>query len=141
MQGFRKQHSSLRPRQSEIVSRAAANVTEGNIRGWFENFQAWLVDNGFDHILHDPSRIFGGDKTAFHLSPRGKPVVAEIGSSYDYDVENNAQENVTVLFTFGASGTVLKPFIVYEGKRRPVNNWGNDAVVSVSANGWMISDL
>lgn len=96
---------------------------------------------GYEHILDDPTRIFGGDETAFHLSRGGKPVVAEVGTKNVYDVDSDSHENVTVLYTFGAAGTILKPFIIFEGKRRIINQWGDEVVVDVSTNGWMTSEL
>lgn len=141
LNGFRKRHPTLKTRMSESITKAAANVGEADIRGWFKDCQQWLVANCYEHILHDPQRIFGGDETSFYLSRGKQPVVAKEGTTSVLSVEQTTHENVTVLYTFGAKGTVLKPLIVLQGKTKPKNQWGDDVLVEASENGWMTSDL
>lgn len=47
LQGFKSRHPSLKPRKSEAVSKAGANVTKENIIRWFQTVRTWLVMNTF----------------------------------------------------------------------------------------------
>ena len=54
------------------------------------------------------------------------------------------KENVTVIFTFAASGKITPPMIIYSYKRFPQNirdsvpnEWG----ISISDNGWMTKEV
>lgn len=142
LSAFKSRHPDLRTRTSESVSRASANVTEANIRGWFDDVHSWLASNGFTDILQDPTRIFGGDETSFHLSRSKRPVVFQVGTKNTYDVQQSpGHENVTVMYTFGAAGFCLKPLIVFKGKNDPKNVWGNQVVVRATEKGWMTSQL
>lgn len=142
LKGFRSRFPKLKTRRSEKLGSASANVRESDIRSWFQNVNSWLEANSKLGILEDSSRVFGADETSFSLSRTSKPVVAMEGTSNVYDVQaGGSHENVTVLYTFAASGITITPFIVFQGKTKPKNVWGDQVVVSASESGWMTADL
>lgn len=142
LKGFRSRFPKLKTRRSEKLAQASANVSEKDIRGWFASVTSWLKAKGQLDILNDPTRVFGGDETSFHLNRASKPVVALEGTSNVYDVQaGGSHENVTVLYTFCSDGWPLTPLIVFQGKMKPKNIWGDQVSLSVSERGWMTADL
>ncbi|XP_065072715.1 uncharacterized protein LOC135697060 [Ochlerotatus camptorhynchus] len=110
---FLRRNPGFSLRTPEQVSTASGRVTENDIRGWFETVDNWLMKNELREVLEDPTRVFNGDETSFYLHPSTKEVIARTGSRNVYEIEQAAgKQNVTVMFTFGASGVVryYQPF-------------------------------
>lgn len=131
-------------RAPETVSSASARVSEEDIRGWFQHIKEWLAKNDMLHILDCPDRVFNGDETSFYLHPKTKEVIARTGSRNVYEVEQAvAKQNVTVMFAFGASGTVVHPHVILSGKRlrkEVVAGFPGAWGVGLSEKGWMDLD-
>lgn len=119
-QSFLRRNPVLASRTSEAVTRASSNVSESDIRKWFNDIQQYLNEKGYFEILQDPSRVFNGDETCFQLCPKIGKVLAPKGSKNVYEVDQgNAKSNLTVMFTFGASGMTTPPMVIYPYKRLP----------------------
>lgn len=129
-------------RTSESVSAASACVSEWDIRKWFKDIKAYLDSKNLN--IDDPSRIYNGDESGFQICPETGKVFAGIGTRNVYSVEKGSpKENITVMFSFSASGLTCPPMIIYPYKRIPekisvtVNpDWG----IGRSDNGWMTSE-
>ena len=95
--------------------------------------------------MEDPSRIFNSDETYFMVCPKMKTVIAHRGARNVYEIDKaNSKLNLTVLFTFSASGVTCPPTLVYPYIRLPAivgrsvpNDWG----IGVTPSGWMNGDL
>lgn len=141
LKGFLKRHPLISLRTPEKISSASAKVSEGDIRGWFSKISDYFKEHDLSHILCDPRRIFNGDETSFFLHPTTKAVLASKGNKNVYEVEHaNSHQNITVLFTFGADGSVVPPDIILPLKRIRLDilrtfkpDWG----VGKSEKGWM----
>lgn len=129
-------------RTSEAVSSASACVSEADIRKWFAEIKIYLKSKDID--MEDPSRIFNGDETGFQICPQTGKVFAAKGEKNVYSIEKgSAKDNITVMFSFAASGIMCPPMIIFPYKRIPekiavtVNSsWG----IGRSDNGWMTSE-
>ncbi|XP_065083813.1 uncharacterized protein LOC135705888 [Ochlerotatus camptorhynchus] len=138
---FMLRNPRLSIRTPEEVSSASARVTEYDIRNWFTEVHKWLVHHGMDDVLIDPSRVFNGDETSFYLHPKTKEVIAQRGSRNVYEVEQACgKQNVTVMFSFSATGSVVNPLIILPGQRIRKEiaqgfppEWG----IGQSERGWM----
>lgn len=118
MLGFMRRNPGFSFRTPEIVSAASGRVSEKDIRGWFQKLDSWLTANQLRNILEDPTRVYNGDETSFYLHPKSKEVIARLGSRNVYEVEQAAgKQNITVMFSFGASGVVVHPHVILPGKR------------------------
>jgi hypothetical protein len=143
--GFLRRHQELTERQPEAVTLASANVSEADIRSWFQQIETYLKGEDIFPILDDPTRVFNSDETNFQLCPKTKKVIAPRGTRNVYEVDRGqAKSTLTVLFTFAASGTITAPMIIYPYKRLPSEismsvpkSWG----IGISWNGWMKSEL
>lgn len=132
-------------RTSEHVTSASANVSEQNIRKWFDDIHHYLSDENLSIILNDPSRVFNGDETGFSLCPKTKSVLGPKGAKDIYEVaKGNEKENLTVMFTFNAAGIMCHPMVIYSYKRIPQHildsvppNWG----IGRSDTGWMKAEV
>ncbi|KAL0852380.1 hypothetical protein ABMA28_000577 [Loxostege sticticalis] len=138
---FLKRHPDISSRTAEAVTSASANVSEQNIRKWFQQIENLLKEEQLFEILSDPNRIFNGDETGFQLCPKQGKVLAQKGARDVYEVDMApAKSSITVMFTFSASGTITPPMVIFPLKRMRdeiresvPSHWG----VSLSETGWM----
>lgn len=142
--GFFKRHPDISLRCPEAITAASSNISEKDIRSWFAEIEKYLIRKGYKDILDDSSRVFNGDETSFLLCPKNKRVVAVKGSRNVYEIDHNPKVNLTVMFTFEASGKVTPPMIIYPYKRLPADvaksvpdGWG----IGCSDSGWMKNDV
>lgn len=137
----RGMNDALAIRKPESISRAAATVSELDIRKWFQHIGKYLTDNNLSDILKDPRRVLNGDETSFLFDPVTKSVIASKGNQNVYLVQQaEAKKNVTVLFTFDADGYMFPPDTILPYKRLPTPvvrsfpaSWG----IGKSERGWM----
>ncbi|XP_021709602.1 uncharacterized protein LOC110679408 [Aedes aegypti] len=138
---FLKRHPQLSIRTPESVTLASAKVSEKNIREWFHEVKQYLIDVGLIDILHDPSRIYNGDESGFVLNPVPKKVIATSGAKNVPFVETgSSKQNITVLMTFCADGSVVPPDVILALKRLSkeiVQSFPADWGLGTSENGWM----
>lgn len=128
-------------RTPEKVTTASGRVTETDLRGWFETVASWLMKNNLLDVLDDPKRVYNGDETSFYLHPSTKEVIARTGSRNVYEIEQaGGKQNVTVMFSFGASGVVVSPHVIVPGKRirkEVAQGFPADWGLGQSERGWM----
>lgn len=128
-------------RTPEAVSSASGRVSEKDIRGWFQMIENWLIKEELREVLDDPTRVFNGDETSFYLHPKSKEVIARTGSRNVYEVEQaSGKQNVTVMFTFGASGVIVNPHVILPGKRirkEVAQGFPSEWGLGQSDRGWM----
>lgn len=82
-------------------------------------------------------------KLVFKFALSLERFLAPIGTKNAYEVDRgDAKQNLTVLFTFSASGETTPPFIVYPNKRLPksVNNMPENWGIGLSEKGWVNAD-
>lgn len=105
-------------RTSEHITFANGNVSEQNIRKWFDNIHQYLSDEHLLDVLKDPTRVFNGDETGFSLYPKTKSVLEPRGVRDVYEIaKRNEKENTTVMFSFNAAGNMCHPMVIYCYKR------------------------
>lgn len=130
-------------RKKEKLSKASASVTEVNIKMWFETVTDWVVTNKYEDILRDPSRIYNCDEAGFQLAPSGNYVYAEKGMKDCHEVLNSDKGQLTALWTFCATGEILKPHLIYPGKRLNKNiqaSIPDSCTYGQTESGWMTSE-
>ncbi|CAI6354541.1 unnamed protein product [Macrosiphum euphorbiae] len=119
---FLKRNPIISQRTSEHVTSAIGNVSEENIKKWFNDIHAYLSDEKLVDILNEPERIFNGDETGFSLCPKTKSVLGPRGAKDIYEIaKGNEKENITAMFTFNAAGQMCNPMIIYKYQRIPQN--------------------
>ncbi|KAJ8934072.1 hypothetical protein NQ314_013608 [Rhamnusium bicolor] len=113
-QCFLRRYKALTNRTPEAVTNASGNVSETDIRKWFENIEHYLKEKDYFNILEDPTRVCNGDETYFTLCPKEDKVIAPRGAKNVYQIEQGpSKTNIPVMFTFSASGVTTPPMIVY----------------------------
>ncbi|XP_055540324.1 uncharacterized protein LOC129727006 [Wyeomyia smithii] len=141
LEGFLRRHREITFRTPETVSSANSKVKEADIRGWFTNVASYLEEDNLMSAASDATRIYNGDETSFYLHPQTKAVLASRGNKNVYECEHaDGHKNITVMFTFGAHGSVVPPVVVIpmqplsvEVLQKFPGEWG----ISKSAKGWM----
>ncbi|XP_063931160.1 uncharacterized protein LOC135143212 [Zophobas morio] len=123
-------------------------------RKWFSGFLKRHPDIAARHaesinisrtdILEDPERIINADESGFQTSRSSGLVLGPRGFKNFYEIKEKEKENITVLGTFAASGTILPPLIIYPYARIPseiVRQINKEWSVGKSEKGWMTSKV
>lgn len=134
-------NDALSIRKPENITRAAATVSEADIRKWFRHIGRYITENNLSDILKDPRRVLNGDETMFLFDPVTKSVIASKGNRNVYLVQQaDSKKNITVFFTFDADGYMFPPDAILPYKRLPQQvlrilpaDWG----IGKSERGWM----
>lgn len=142
---FLERHPELAIRTPEAVTSASAAVAKEDIKGWFKEVYTYLKTNNLLGILDDPKRIYNGDETNFVLCPKTGTVLAAKGEKNVYEIDHAAAKtSLTVLFNFGADGSLTPPLVIFPYKRLPSeisskvpSDWG----IGLSDNGWMKAEI
>lgn len=141
LKGFLRRHPEITFRTPEAVTSASAKVSEGDIRRYFADLGSYLEHNNLMTAALDPRRMFNGDETSFFLHPLTKAVLALRGSRNVYEVEHaDSHKNITVMFSFGANGSVVPPGVVLPMQRlsaEVLRNFPGDWGIGKSPKGWM----
>ncbi|KAF9411724.1 hypothetical protein HW555_009553 [Spodoptera exigua] len=97
---FLKRHPVLVEKLPEKLSKARDNVSEKDIKMWFQEIDGYLEKNHLKEIVEDPTRVFNADESAFFLSPKPGRVVAKKGDKHLYSacgVVNNRPDSEPTL--------------------------------------------
>lgn len=120
-QGFRKRHQEVSNRSVSVVSRASANVSENNIRGWHQQVTEYFTEKGLMNILQDhPEFVFNGDESGFQLAPdiKGK-VLAKRGARNVFQVASGLEKvSVTAMYSICADGRLVPPMMLYKNNNK-----------------------
>lgn len=107
-EGFKKRHPNIIYRTAQSLELVRANVTEEDLREWFDEIHTFLESKGL--LNFPPSRVFNCDETSLQLIPKPTQVLAEKGASTAYQTtDGNDKENHSVLFTYIADDTRAPP--------------------------------
>lgn len=141
---FLKRHPDLTARHAESINISRSLVTETALRKWHANLKQYLVAEGVADILEDPERIINADESGFQTSPSSGLVLGPRGFKNFYEIKEKEKENITILGTFTASGTILPPLIIYPYTRIPseiVRQINEEWCIGKSEKGWMTSKV
>lgn len=139
---FLKRKPEIVKRNTEIISKARAAVTEEKIRSWFAEVVSFTEEEGVGDVLKDGSRIFNCDEIGMHTCPKTGIVLGPKGFKNLYEIANGPEkESITVLCTYSANGKVPPPMVVFPYKRIP--GYIADALpdgwaIGRSDSGWMV---
>lgn len=115
---FLKRHPEIGLKNTEVLSRSRASVTEKNLRKWYSDFKAYLVKENVVDILDNLSRIYNLDETGVQLCPKTGKLFGLLKEKNIYYISpGQEKENLTVLCCYGADGKEVAPMIVYPYKR------------------------
>jgi len=70
MKLFLKRNPEIVKRNTEVISKARAAVTEDKIRNWFQKLDTYVVSKGSRDVLYDATRILKCDKTGLQTCPK-----------------------------------------------------------------------
>lgn len=143
VQLFLQRHPEIKKRNTEVLSKARASVTEENIRIWHRSVENYLKENSMEEVLIRPGSIFNGDETGVMLNPKSGKLLGPNQEKNFYEIATaNEKENLTVLCTFSAAGLALPPLILFPYKRIPGHiseSIPADWPIGRSDSGWMVS--
>nr|XP_029725126.1 uncharacterized protein LOC115265069 [Aedes albopictus] len=141
---FLERHPELKKKRITKLSKAAAVVTEQQIRNWFLEVEETLQEDGINiSIFSEPERIYNMDESGFRLVPQDFTAICGPNVENTYFVHNNSdKDSYTALFGCNAQGEITPPMILYPGKRVSrdmADNTPDGWSVGVSDEGWQTS--
>lgn len=140
---FLQRHPDVGKRNTEIISKSRAAVTESAIRGWFSEMKTYLIEHDLLDMMEDPSRIYNADETGVRTCVKSGLVLGPVSKKLRnlYEVSSgNEKESITVLCTYGASGVAAPPMVIFPYKRIPKElalSVPGDWATGRSDSGWM----
>ncbi|XP_014234990.1 uncharacterized protein LOC106657828 [Trichogramma pretiosum] len=145
-QFFLGRHPKIGLKNSEVLTKSRASVTEQNIRDWFTDFKAYIAAEGASEILLGPSRIYNLEETGVQLCPKNGKLLGLKSEKNMYCISpGQDKQNITVLCCYGADCTGIAPMIVYPYSRFPPKDIAasvsDEFVIGHSPSGWMTMDL
>lgn len=97
---FLNRNTSVKVRKPEALSTASTNVTEADIRKWWNTIDHYLKQNNLIEIMTDSSRIANCDESFFEFNPKPGKVLVERESKNSYLSQNGGNKvGCTVLHT------------------------------------------
>ena len=140
LEAFRNRHS-LSQRKPQSLTKAASCVSKKDIQSWFTRLEEALKQEGLEHLLQDPSRVFSADESFFLLNPSKGKVWAVRGTKNVFEAVKDEKEGLTVMLLVRADGKPCKPYILYPHERIPPSIRESfpydEARMSGTENGWM----
>lgn len=135
---FLGRHPDLVLRKAEALSKAAACVNANDVKAWFTAIEKELTETFGADILNDPERLFNMDESGFCICPEKGSIICESGAS-DVTYIQNTKEQMTAAFTFRANGEVMKPFVLFKGRRltKQLKEVSSEVHVELNDSGWM----
>lgn len=85
-------------RKPEKLSKIRADVTEQNVRAWFEEVKSYLKSINAEDVLEAPERIFNLDETSFWLCPKTGKVICAKGKKSVYKVHGGNERKILLFF-------------------------------------------
>lgn len=141
---FLRRHPEISKRNSEVISKGRAAVTEETIRSWCQDFLRYCKEENIEDVLKDPSRMLNCDEIGMELNPTSGVILAPRNEKNVYEIANgNQKENMTVLCAYAANEKAVPPLILYPYKRLPaaISQTAPEEVALVrSDSGWMVSE-
>ncbi|KAJ8930676.1 hypothetical protein NQ314_016500 [Rhamnusium bicolor] len=117
---FLKRNPNISKRNTEIISKSRASVTESAIREWFSELRTFLENDNILDMMNDGSRIFNADETGVRTCTKSGLVLAPKNYKNLYEIASGPEkESITVLCNYSASGIAAPPMVVFPYKRVP----------------------
>ncbi|KAJ8895057.1 hypothetical protein PR048_000382 [Dryococelus australis] len=112
---FLKRHPDIKKRNTEIISKSCASVTEEGLHEWYSEVRAYLMEENCIDIVEDAIRIACNFvlKSGKVLGPRDLKNLYEV-------TDGQQKESITVLCTFTVNGDSVPPMIIYPYKELPL---------------------
>jgi hypothetical protein len=97
----------------------ACSLNPAAVSAWFDLVKEHIADPNIQ--MED---VYGMDESGFPLSADGRErVVRQRGTKTQHKQGGGDKENVTVIVTISANGTVLRPTIIFKGQQIQ-KKWG-----------------
>lgn len=140
---FLKRHPEISVRNTEVISKARAAVTEEMIHSWFSLLRNHLEEENVTDILKQPSRMYNLDEIGIPMCPKIGKILGQKGEKNQYRIASGPEKgNITVLCTYSADGQWIEPMIIYDYKRIPraiATSVPEDFAIGRSDSGWITS--
>nr|CAI5847399.1 unnamed protein product [Callosobruchus analis] len=97
---FLMRHPIITERTPEGVTAASSNISESDIRKWFNDIKSYIISKNRVGVLNDPSKLFNANETCFNLCPKTSTVLAPRGAKNVYEIEHASPKHKSVIHIF-----------------------------------------
>ena len=140
--GFCKRHPDLSLRKGDSMGAVRFRCTNSEaIQNYYKLLQTTLTEHNFSG---EPWRIYNVDETGMPLDPRKPRVVAKLGTKKVRVMGSGNKHQITVVACASATGHVIPPMVIFEGKnlkREWLHNEVTGTVYAMSDKGWINAPL
>lgn len=125
LRAFKKRHPNLSPTKSDEIS-VPDTITKEDIKKWFIELQTHLKEEGLDPKLflqpQNGNRIYNSEEVVVMLQgeDRLSKVLTQKGKRNVPKFCSPGRKMITVMTCISASGSYLRPFVVFEGRKIPL---------------------
>ena len=133
--GFLKRHPELTVRSANLIKRSRGRLSPNIVNDFFNLFEVTAADV-------EPTHVFNYDETNLTNNPGAQKAVFKRGQKYAEKIQDATKTSVSVMFCASASGNLLPPYVVYQGKNL-YDDWCvggvKDSVYACTSSGWFDS--
>ena len=111
---FLKRNKEIALKNTEVISKSRAAMTEEIIRAWFVMVQEYLKEEDAADIFNDPARIYNLDEIGMQICPKTGKLLGEKTEKNNYVIASVPEkQSLIVLCCYSANGTDVDPIIIY----------------------------
>lgn len=140
--GFCKRHPDLSLRKGDSMAAVRFRCTNSEtIQNYYKLLKTTLTEHNFSG---EPWRIYNVDETGMPLDPRKPRVVTKLGTKKVRVMGSGNKHQITVVACASATGHVIPPMVIFEGKnlkREWLHNEVTGTVYAMSDTGWINAPL
>ena len=140
--GFCKRHPDLSLLKGDSMGAVRFCCTNSEaIQNYYKLLKTTLTEHNFSG---EPWRIYNVDETGMPLDPRKPRVVAKLGTKKVRVMGSGNKHQITVVACASATGHVIPPMVIFEGKnlkREWLHNEVTGTVYAMNDKGWINAPL
>ena len=140
--GFCKCHPDLSLHKGDSMGAVRFRCTNSEaIQNYYKLLKTTLTEHNFSG---EPWRIYNVDEAGMPLDPRKPRVVAKLGTKKVRVMGSGNKHQITVVACASATGYVIPPMVIFEGKnlkREWLHNEVTGTVYAMSDKGWINAPL
>ncbi|KAI4463187.1 thap-type zinc finger superfamily [Holotrichia oblita] len=100
---FLKRHPDVKKRNTEIISKSRAAVSEEGIRNWFVELKKYIDKEKLNGVIEDATRIFNCDEIGMNFCPKTGKLLGPRNYKNFYEIASGPEnENITMLCNYSA---------------------------------------
>ena len=140
--GLCERHPNITLRKGDSMAAVRFRCTNSEtIQNYYQLLKTTLTEHNFSG---EPWRIYNVDETGMPLDPRKPRVITKLGTKKVRVMGSGNKHQITVVACASATGHIVPPMVIFEGKnlkREWLHNEVTGTVYAMSDKGWINAPL